>query len=228
MRSCIIFLTLLLFFPTLLLGKESVYCVHGFLRKCSSMKGIGKAFQRRGYHAYLWDYPSRKKSIEEHAVDLAVELKERARQNPNEPIHFVTHSLGGIILRAALNHPDCPEEAKKGRAVLLSPPNQGSCYGRFLNHFRPIRKLVGKKAGMQLLNSQNFEHLGQFPISMDILVISGTCSWNPFIKGINDGTVRVIEGCLTTPHKHITIFSGHCWMMFSDPVITNSLEFISS
>ena len=130
----------------------------------------------------LWDYPSSSQTIEEHSQLLVAELQKCAQHHKGEPIHFVTHSLGGIILRAALNHPDCPEEAKIGRAVLLAPPNQGSSFARFLNRFKLMKKILGQKSGKQLLTANTFDYLGQFPEKLDVLIISGTFGYNPIIK----------------------------------------------
>ncbi|NGX39373.1 MAG: hypothetical protein KR126chlam1_00699 [Chlamydiae bacterium] len=223
----ILFVPLVIFSVSLFAEKESVYCLHGFMRRAASMKHMAKPFQKHGYETHLWDYPSREQTIEEHAEALVHELKKTAKRNPGKSMHFVTHSLGGIILRAAVNHPDCPEEAKNGRAVLLSPPNQGSSFGHFLNKIGPIRKYLGTKTGKQLLTTHNFDHLGQFPESMEVLVISGTFGWNPTTEGKNDGKIAVAESCLVTPHKHITVFAGHSWIMTSRSVIDTTLGFIA-
>lgn len=213
-------------FSLSLSASETVYCLHGFMRKPSSMKKMAKTFEKEGYEVCNWGYPSREKMIEEHAEDLLVALKETAKNHPGEPIHFVTHSLGGIIVRAVHNHPECPEEAKNGRAVLLAPPNQGSRFGRFLGYTGPIQKMLGSKAGAQILENENFDYVGQFPEEKEVLVISGTYGWNPTVGEKNDGKVGVRECCLKTPHKHITHFSGHSWIMYSDTVIYNAKFFI--
>lgn len=220
-----------LFFPFLLvafsLHADSVYCLHGFLRSSKSMEKMGHAFRQEGMIVYNWGYPSREKTIEEHAEDLVRNLRETASRHPGEAIHFATHSLGGIIVRAAHNHPDFPEEAKQGKAVLLAPPNQGSRFGRFLKYTPPISQMLGKKAGRELLTNQNFNHIGEFPEEKDVLVISGTYGWNPLAKGKNDGKVGVYECCLNTPHEHRTHFAGHSWIMKSDTVIEYSVDFIT-
>lgn len=218
---------LLAFLPIFLSATESVYCLHGFMRSPKSMQPMAKAFQREGYEAYSWGYPSKDKTIEEHATSLVQELQATAKSNLNEPIHFVTHSLGGIIVRAALNHPDCPKEAKIGRAVLLGPPNQGSHFGGTVGKVKPVQKLLGENAGSELLMGEPFDYVGQFPESMDVLVISGTFGWNPFAGGFNDGLVGVKETSLKTPHKQIMVFSGHAWIMYSDTVINHAVKFIS-
>lgn len=216
----------LLLFPFCLTAQEPVYFIHGFMRSASSMKKMAHAFERGEYEVHLWDYESRSRTIEEHAELLVLDLQKCVEHHRKEPIHFVTHSLGGIVLRAALNHPDCPEEAKIGRAVLLSPPNQGSCFGRFLNQFGSIRALLGEKSGRQLLTSSTFDHFGQFPEGVDVLVLSGSFGWNPVIKEKNDGKVGVSEAALPTPHIQVSVPCGHSWMMLSRSVIEQSYQFI--
>ena len=137
------FCFLLVFIPLSLFSSETVYCIHGFRRKPSCMKKMERAFEENGYETRRWGYPSRERTIQEHADALIVDLKETAQDHPGEPIHFVTHSLGGIIVRCAHNHPECPIEAKEGKAVLIVPPNRGSRFGRCLGKIGPVRKMIG-------------------------------------------------------------------------------------
>lgn len=205
----------------------TVYCVHGFMRKTSSMNKMASGFEKKGYIVRNWGYPSKEKTVQEHAEDLLKDLQEEVKKNPGEPIHFVTHSLGGIIVRAVHNLPECPKEVKQGKIVMLAPPNQGSAFGQFLRHVGFARKIFGRKAGQQILHSKNFDYIGQFAEGKKILIISGTYGWNPFAKGKNDGKISVTECCLSTPHKHMIHFSGHSWIMYSDTVIRSSVDFIS-
>lgn len=227
MKKRLLLLVGVLCFSFSLSAQETVYCLHGFMRSPSCMKKMAKSFEQDGYDTACWGYPSKQKYIQEFAQDLVQDLKKTAEKHPGEPIHFVTHSLGGIIVRAAHNHPECPEEAKMGRAVLLVPPNQGSRFGQFLGKSKPLRKFLGDRAGKQLLFCDNFDFIGEFPKEKEVLVISGTFGWNPIPGEKNDGKVGVKESCLNTPHKHMTHFSGHSWIMYSDTVINCSKFFIS-
>ncbi len=207
-------------------ASETVYLLHGFMRSASSMNKASKALNKVGFKTILWDYPSRKKNIEEHAQDLVKELRKTARTQPGQPIHFFTHSMGGLVVRSAINHPKCPQEARIGKAVLLAPPNKGSRYAHFLNYIKPVKKLVGKKSGKELFKTSDFDHLGNFPSTMQIMVISGTFGWNPVLKGKNDGKVTYKESQLDTPYEHKKVFAGHSWIMKSKKAIEKGVDFI--
>ena len=222
MKQTFFMLTVLLI--SVMTAGEPVYLIHGFMRTSASFQQMATTLQAKGFKPHLWDYPSRDRTIEEHSNVLVHHLQKTARKN--QPIHFVTHSMGGLILRAALNNPKCPHEAKIGKAVLIAPPNRGSQYGRALGKLKPMKKYLGSKSGHQLLHSQNFDHLGTFPSSLNILVIAGTLGWNPTIDGPNDGKVSVSETRLNTPHYHTTVPCGHSWIMRAKPTINKTLTFL--
>ena len=192
------------------------------------MSLVASSFEKEHWTTYVWSYPSRLKTIEEHGEDLLELLKWVADKHPGSPISFVTHSMGGLVLRHSISLEGCPQEAKTGRAVLIAPPNQGSAYGRFLGQFTPVRKIVGEYAGRQLTTTERggFEELGQFPATMSVLVIAGTCGFNPSIKGKNDGKVAVEETRLSTAHEFQTVFAGHSWICHTPKTVELAKAFL--
>ncbi len=176
---------------------DTVICIHGFLRSSSCMKPIAHQIENMGHTPILWDYPSRQKTIEEHAEDLVKLL-----QQFDEPCHFVTHSLGGVVVRGALNHPNCPDRVKGGSLILIAPPNQGSRTAHTLRNIPGIRTLFGSKAGKQLLHygSSEIEALGPLPPA---IIIAGSRDWK----------VLVSETIPKTSHTQYVISSGHCFIM---------------
>ncbi len=195
---------------------EVVVCVHGFMRNESSMSTVVRAFEKEGCTVVNWSYSSRKKTIEGHAADLVVSLNELSCQG--KPINFVTHSMGGLIVRSALNHPDCPQGAKKGKAVLLAPPNRGSAFGRRLNRNSVVREIVGEYSGKQLLTTplDGFDYLGAFPEQVDVLVIAGKY----------DRKVSVKETYLPTSHHHEVVRAPHWWIAHCSTAIKKAKLFV--
>jgi len=225
MIRCVFLISL---WSTLSFSEENILIgIHGFMRDKSNMSLFEKEFKKEGWLVYLWSYPSQLRTIEEHGQSL-VRLFEYILQKHSEPkIHFVTHSLGGLVLRSALNEASCPDNIKHGKACLIAPPNQGAAYGRFLNLFPPIKEMAGEYAGKQLLTTPKggFESLGQFPDSMQVKVIAGTCGCNPVFLEKNDGKVGVSETRLSTPHEFCTVFAGHSWISHSPVVVEIVKEF---
>lgn len=201
------------------LGK--VFLIHGFLRSASSMNGIQKYLESKGWEVVNWDYPSRDHTIQEHAHLFAEQLKKET-QNSEQPIFFVTHSMGGLILRAALNDPSCPEKAKEGKAVLLAPPNRGANMGRKINHLRFAQLFCKPHSGKQLLTTDKdgFESLGEFPPKIQLMIISGTLSINPLLSTPNDGIVELEETyLLSTPFIHKTVKTTHALILSNKTVM---------
>jgi len=208
----------------------TIVFVHGFMRSSKNMSVLVYSFKREGWRVINWSYPSRNNFIEGHADDLVNKLSEISQQHPHKPISFVTHSMGGLIVRAALNHPDCPDEAKMGRAVLIAPPNRGSIFARKLYNYQVVRGVLGEKSGRQLMTAplDDFDRFGNFPDHMPVLIISGTAGFNPMIPDVNDGKVGLMETCLKTPHFHKTCFAGHSWICHTPNVIKKAKNFLSS
>ena len=228
MKNALLLMLLLLNLGVLSADHGSVVCIHGFTRSYRSMLPMGNKLENEGFEVYLWDYQSRKETIETHAENLVDVLRTIALKKPGEPIHFVTHSVGGIITKTALNHPDCPEEAKIGRAVLLAPPAQGSCAARAIAHLSPARLFFGKRTGKQLLTytPEQMHALGDFPPSVTVLVVSGVKGNNFLFRSPNDGKVTIHETVLSTPHHRATFFVSHRWIMTSRQVIEVTKNFL--
>lgn len=195
--------------------------VHGLMRSRLSMVQIGTKLKKDDWKVLNWGYPSKSEKIEDHALALVKELKKIAKKQPGKAINFVTFSMGGLVVRAAINHPECPKEAKIGRAVLIAPPNKGAMFARYLSQFDIARWYLGKASGRQLMETAHngFDRLGQFPVEMPVLVISGTMGWNPAIDGVNDGKVSLSETCLNSHHYHELCHAGHSWICNSPKAI---------
>jgi hypothetical protein len=204
---------------------ERVVCIPGFLGDVKDMARMQRAVECIGFKGCIWDYDGRRNLICEHAKKLVATLITISCEDPGRPIHFVAQSMGGLILRAALNDPCCPVEAKIGRAVLLAPPNQGSMLGRQFQSWRIVRFVLGSKSGWELLTytADDIHQLGSFPPEMDILVVAGTKrTRNRFLNLAipNDGIVAVEETYLETPFYFATVPINH----FTLPTSVEAIE----
>lgn len=95
------------------------------------MLPLATILKKQGFSVSNFGYPSRDDFISNHANHL-VDALDSLSLRETLPIHFVTHSLGAIVLRMALAQPNCPEIAKTARLILLAPPLRGSKFARYL------------------------------------------------------------------------------------------------
>lgn len=146
------------------IAKELVVLVHGFAAKRLVMWPMALRLNSVGFKVARWNYLSYFKSIDEHAKQLEKLLVEEYRNEPR--IHVVAHSMGCIIVRAALLR-QIPSNL--GRIVLLAPPNHGSPVARIASLF-----LGGILPPTRELSDSPSSYVNQLPTStsLDIGILS--------------------------------------------------------
>jgi len=217
-------LTLLLFSVKIAYTKETVVLIHGLARTSSSMNKMQTALNEAGYHTLNIDYPSRKHRVEVLAASVREQIA--AETEPSTTIHFVTHSMGGILVRQMQKETPLPNI---GRVVMLSPPNQGSEVIDRIGSHTAVQKVNGP-AGNQLgTHSDSFvSQLG--PVDFEVGVITGDRSINwinsAMIPGKDDGKVSTesakVEGMTDYKVVHVT----HPMIMKRKVVIHETLHFL--
>ena len=124
-------------------GKEYVALLHGLGGNRLVMSRIARSLRRKHYRVFNWGYRSTRKTIEDHAQAFSVNFRELVSRPDCQRVHVVTHSLGSIVIRRALQI-DQPENL--GRIVMLGPPNAGSHVARMFSNTlgricRPLKEL---------------------------------------------------------------------------------------
>lgn len=193
------------------------------------MAVLGRALRRRGYGVVNLGYPSRRFPIEELSFQLADQLADRfAGLRPGGPVHFVTHSLGGILVRHFLATRPFPD---LGRVVMLCPPNQGSELAERLRPY-PLFRLGLGPAGRQLGTGGDSVPIRLGPVGFELGVITGTRSLNPLspriFEGPNDGKVAVARARVAGMTDFLVVPATHTFLMNRPDVIAAVDRFLRS
>lgn len=203
---------------------DTVVLLHGLGRSAWSMKAIETKLRDAGYTVVNLDYPSRSFPIEALA---ASHLGPRLTALPLAPtgrVHFVTHSMGGIVLRCYLRDHPLPQ---LGRIVMLAPPNSGS---EIADHLKAnwLYRTYNGPAGQQLGTDGLPGKLGPAPGETGI--IAGDVSLNPlfssWMPGPSDGKVSVARAKLDGMKDFIVVPYSHTWIATREPVIDQVLAFL--
>jgi len=207
-------------------GADCVIFLHGLARTSASMGKIAAAFKESGYEVANVSYPSRKHPIEQLAplaIDAGLETCASS-----DTIHFVTHSLGGILVRYYLER---EEISNLGRVVMIAPPNQGSEVVDGLQRF-PGYKMLNGPAGLQLGTDTDSVPVNLGPVDYDVGIIAGTRTFNPllsqYLANPDDGKVSVERTKIEGMSDFIEVPSSHPFIMRSSLVIEQAILFIKN
>jgi pimeloyl-ACP methyl ester carboxylesterase len=168
---------------------EAVILIHGIVRSSKSMRTLARhlELEAEGVQTFGFTYPSTRVDIAQAAkfLDSAIKSLEGI-----ERIHFVAHSMGGLVVRAwAAEHSD----PRIGRLVMIATPNRGAeLADRFERNM--LYRVVFGQAGQQLTRADD-GFIAKLPApEFEFGVIAGGkggSGYNPLIPGDNDGTVSV-------------------------------------
>ncbi len=205
---------------------EHVILLHGLCRTSRSMTRMADALTAAGYCVHNLDYPSRTLPIEQLApLAIAPALAACARAGATR-IHFVTHSLGGILVRQYLSQHAVPH---LGRVVMLGPPNQGSEIVDRLGAWK-IFSLLNGPAGHQLGTRADSvpNHLGPATFPLGIIAGNRSINWinSCLILGPDDGKVSVARTPLAGMTDHIVIPATHPFLPRHRIAIRQTLAFL--
>ena len=227
MRALIVFVLMLS--GSLASAADCVILLHGLARTATSMNKMQRALVEEGFETANIAYPSRRYTIEELA-EMAISdgLKACRSNGSTGRVHFVTHSLGGILVRQYLSTREIDE---LGRVVMLAPPNQGSVAADKLGKIPGYGWLNGP-AGRQLGKGEDSVPLKLGPADFELGVIAGSRSIDPITSAVlenpDDGKVSVADTKLEGMDDFIVVKHSHAFMMRMRRPIELTIRFLNS
>ena len=206
---------------------ECVVLVHGLWRSSSAMTSIKDDLKKYGYQTINIDYPSTEENIPALVKDYLEQGYQQCAATGAPVIHFVTHSLGGILVRQFLQSHRLPEG---GKVVMLSPPNKGSELSEKFGSSGWYQWLVGP-AGVSLSMKEGGLLRSLNAIKEPLGIIAAYRDWSlwpeSWLPTPNDGTVSVQSTKLPEMDDFIMINSGHSFMRFNDEVHSQIRQFLA-
>jgi hypothetical protein len=201
--------------------KEAVILIHGLWMKGPELFYLRYKLWQQGYTVYQFHYSSIFRTPEENAA----RLYQFTSNIDASVIHFVAHSLGGIVV----NHLFQNHEIKNtGKVVMIASPVNGSAVAIALNKNKYLKCLLGKSIIKGLL--------GDAPAWCNkriICIIAGIQGYgmgsflaNNAMQSHNDGTVNLDETKLEKADESHEIARSHFMLLLSNDVAKIIINFL--
>ena len=208
--------------------REHVILLHGLCRTTKSMTKMARALEAENYTVHNLAYPSRKQTIEDLSEAYLWPILRDCMSQKASRIHFVTHSMGGILVRDYVSRH--PEQESLGKLVMLAPPNDGSEVADRLRNWRFYQWLNGP-AGQQLGTDAHSLPRKLGPVTLPTGIIAGDRSINwinslTMIQGKDDGKVSVASSKVEGMADHLVVHVTHPMIMKHKGVIRQTIHFL--
>jgi pimeloyl-ACP methyl ester carboxylesterase len=204
---------------------ETVVLVHGLGRTPASMAILQSRLAGEGYRIVNFGYPSRSEPLEV-LTDSLQRAVEECCSDAGRTVHFVTHSMGGVLVRILLAEREQPFE---GRVVMLSPPNQGSEIVDAYADSPLLQDLIGP-SGVRLGTDSTGIAAQLAPVDFVLGIITGDRSINPIgswlIPGPDDGKVAVSSARVEGAADFIVVPATHTFIMNRSDVADEVVHFL--
>jgi hypothetical protein len=209
-------------------AQDGVVLLHGLCRTNVSMNKMEAALQKAGFIVENIDYPSHTSTIDQLSDEAIGKALASPRLKDCARIHFVTHSLGSILVRSYFTRHNF---TRLGRVVMLGPPNKGSEVVDALGSWWLFRKVNGPAVG-ELGTGRDSRPNQLGPVDFELGVVAGDRSINwinsMMIDGRDDGKVSVERTKVDGMKEHIIVHSTHPYLMKNKVVIQKTIRFLKT
>jgi len=203
---------------------RAVILLHGIIRSSKSFNKLAAELTDAGFHVFGFDYPSTRVEIPVSAEYLHQVIDSL---DGIEEINLVTHSMGGLVVRAYLKD-HCDPRIK--RMVMLGTPNKGARMASLLEKNTLFKTLYGP-AGQQLVDDPNGLIASLPTPEFEFAVIAGARGneqgFNPLVPGDDDGTVSLDSARLEGAADFMTVPAMHSFLMNQEQVIDSTRRFLT-
>ncbi len=201
----------------------NILLIHGLGRTPFSMWSLAQALRAAGHSPTFFGYVALWQSFDEIVRALRLRLHQLSTLGP---YGIVSHSLGGVLTRAALAEATFPLPA---HVVMLAPPNQSPKAGQLAYLWLPFRWFSGQ-SGQNIASSAFYDQLP--PLRCPYTLIAGTAgltgSFSPFGNEVNDFIISLTEVKMNPQDSPILIPALHSFIMNSPSAQAAVINALSS
>jgi len=205
---------------------ERVVLLHGLGRSARAMRRLAARFDEAGFIGTAVGYDSTSQTLDEIVSELDVALQRCCADDAR--VNFVTHSLGGLVLRAWVAREGAERVA---RVVMLSPPNRGT---EWVDRLGPLAVLLGP-TGSQLGTGagsvpERLNALGPVPFELGVIAGESRFNWvgSWVLPGPDDGTVAVESTQVDGMQGFLVLPVSHSFMIYDEEVARQAIHFIAT
>lgn len=201
-------------------ARPTVVLVHGLWFGAWSLAVMARRLRRAGFEPLRFHYPSTRGGLQHHARGLRLFVA----QFPRETLHFVAHSMGGLVVLKMLAD---AERLPGGRVVLLGSPLGGSEVARRSERIPGGGQLLG--TALTTLK-RGFDAIGS---GCDVGMIAGTreIGLGMLVGGAGapgDGTVALAETLAEGLTDRLELPVTHTGLVVSRAVARQAVVFLQS
>lgn len=210
-------------------GGDYVLLVHGLWNSPISMVKIGGRLNDENYSVINIGYPSTERDVKAISREYLRDVIKKNCPDKTKKIHFVTHSMGGIVVRDYINNSE--NTNRFGKVIMLAPPNNGSEIIDNVKGIKALEAMIGP-AGMELGTDEadTPKSLGEAKVPTGVVI--GTGKLIPllslFVEEENDGLVTIESAKLEGMKDFKVETSSHTMITFNDQVIEYVVNFLKS
>ncbi|MCO4744967.1 MAG: alpha/beta fold hydrolase [Proteobacteria bacterium] len=203
-----------------------VLALHGIFRSKDAFWPMIRALHSEGFEAETVNYPSTRRSLEQHADQL-----ERILENTVgiKKVSFVAHSMGGLVVRVLLGRDSAwRKRLEVGRVVMIGTPNQGAVLVDLLRQLWAFRTIAGP-AGTSL----STEQIPSLPVpDVPFATVSGVkgdgAGYNPLLPGDDDMTVSLDSTFLDGAEDEMIVQGVHTFLMRHPTVVRGTMRYLKT
>jgi hypothetical protein len=207
------------------LSAGTVVLLHGWWSGAYFLRGTQWWLKARGFEVVALGYPSARMPAADLARRFLPSALEGLGASGDRPLHFVTHSMGRVLLRGMLLRHRPPN---LGRVVMLGPPNRGSEAADFWGRSRILRRIAGPNLVALGTGTESFARTLP-PVDFPLLVIAGDRPLSPFWSPLphpHDGRVTVESTRVEGMTAHCVLHSTHSMLPWSRTALDLTTAFL--